>query len=209
MGTEGHTAAWIRILRIGFAVLGLIALINGPVANWDDPGYSMANFFSYFTIQSNVIAFVVLSVGGLWDPQGRNWRLFRGAATLYMIITGVVYAVLLADVDVSLSNPWINHILHRVIPLVMLADWLLVPVALGVSARLIGSWLLYPLAYCVYTLVRGRIVDWYPYPFIDPREKGYLHMGLGLIALAVVFAILAVAVAALGDWASRSRRSTV
>ncbi|MGW0248516.1 Pr6Pr family membrane protein [Nocardia goodfellowii] len=209
MGTEGQAASWIRLLRVGFALLGLIALVHGPVTNWDDPGYSLANFFSYFTIQSNVIAFVVLAVGGLWDPQGRSWRLFRGAATLYMIITGVVYAVLLADIDVSLSNPSVNHILHRVIPLVMLADWLLVPVVLGVSARLIGSWLLYPLAYGAYTLVRGWIVDWYPYPFIDPREKGYLHMGLGLIALAVVFAILAVAVAALGDWAARSRRNTV
>lgn len=28
-------------------------------------------------------------------------------------------------------------------------------------------------AWIVYTFVRGRLVDWYPYPFLDVRKIGY------------------------------------
>jgi hypothetical protein len=39
--------------------------------------------------------------------------------------------------------------------------------------------LVYPLAYCAYSLLRGPQVDWYPYPFLDPDEAG----GYGAVAL--------------------------
>jgi len=29
--------------------------------------------------------------------------------------------------------------------------------------------LVYPVAYGAYSLIRGPIVDWYPYPFLDPQ----------------------------------------
>lgn len=86
-------------------------------------GFSLVNYFSYFTIESNIAAAVVLIVGGLRDPQSRTWQTVRGAVTLYMVITGIVYAVLLSDVDVTLNDAWINAALHQVLPLVLLADW--------------------------------------------------------------------------------------
>ena len=46
-----------------------------------------------------------------------------------MLITMVVYAVLLADVDVMLTDKWINDVLHRIVPLVLLLDWLFVAMA--------------------------------------------------------------------------------
>ncbi|GAB4584843.1 Pr6Pr family membrane protein [Nocardia sp. IFM 10818] len=192
------TPWWIRVLRIAFGVLGVFTLAWGPLRNLDNPTYSIANYFSYFTIQSNILAAVALLVGGLLDPRDRRWQLFRGAATLYMIITGIIYAVLLADIDVQMQDQWTNTVLHRVIPIVMLADWLLVPAAIGLTARLIGSWLIYPILYGVYTLVRGPIVDWYPYPFIDPREQGYLDMSIGLVLMVLFFLVLALLVAGLG-----------
>jgi hypothetical protein len=47
-------------------------------------------------------------------------------------------------------------------------------------------------AWLAYTLVRGPIVDWYPYPFVDPREGvpallAYLGgMTVGFVALIVL-----------------------
>ena len=55
----------------------------------------------------------------------RGWPYFRGAVTLYMAITGIVYALLLSDVDVQLSSRWVNATLHEILPLVLLADWIL------------------------------------------------------------------------------------
>ncbi|WP_040797339.1 Pr6Pr family membrane protein [Nocardia higoensis] len=205
MDAGSGTARWIRGSRIVFALLGVMALAWIPLRNRGEGEFSGANYVSYFTIQSAVLGVLVLLIGGLGDPSGRRWQLVRGAATLYLMITGVVYAILLADVDVMLTDRWINDILHRILPLVLVADWIVAPVALGIAGRLIGGWLLYPAGYAVYTLARGRVVDWYPYPFLDPRTQGYVSLTMGLIMLAGVFALLAVAVVALGGLAAYRR----
>ncbi|MFX0580901.1 hypothetical protein [Nocardia nepalensis] len=38
------------------------------------------------------------------DPRTRRWQVIRDAAALYLLITGVVYAVLLAEVDAMLTD---------------------------------------------------------------------------------------------------------
>jgi hypothetical protein len=203
MGTNAGTSLWIRVLRVAFGVLGLVALVWIPIRGLGNPAFSEVNFLSYFTIQSNVLGIVVLLAGGLLDPAGRRWQLIRGAATLYLTITCVIYAVLLANIDVQLTDKWINDTLHRVIPIVMMADWILVPVALSVTAGLIGRWLIYPALYGAYSLIRGATVDWYPYPFLDPREQGYVSLVIGLVVMTGVFALLAVAVAVVGNLRTR------
>ncbi|WP_433565944.1 Pr6Pr family membrane protein [Nocardia sp. CA-151230] len=204
MAVRGGTPAWIRVLRIVFGIVGLVALVWIPLRNVGNPNYSYLNFFSYFTIQSNILGIIVLLVGGLRDPAGRRWQVFRGAATLYLTITLVIYAVLLADIDVQLTERWINDTLHRVIPIVLIADWLLVTAGLKPTVRLILGWLAYPLAYGSYTLLRGPFVDWYPYPFIDPRDQGYAQLSAGLVTMAVIFAILGVIAAALNGLVPRA-----
>ena len=43
----------------------------------------VVNFFSFFTIQSNVFAAAVLLAGALFTPAApRTWDLVRGAATM-------------------------------------------------------------------------------------------------------------------------------
>ncbi|MFI5498838.1 Pr6Pr family membrane protein [Nocardia asteroides] len=211
MDAAVRTAWWIRAYRLGFGVLGLVTLLWIPLRNIDSAAFSLTNYLSYFTIESNVLGVGVLLAGGLVAPQSHRWQVIRGAVTLYMLITMVVYAVLLANIDVMLTDKWINDIMHRYLPLVLVLDWALVamPRRLRVTPELIGQWLIFPLIYGIYTLIRGPIVDWYPYPFIDPRQQGYLSMTLGLVVLTLVFAVLAVAMASLGDLPAwwRARKS--
>ncbi|MGY0500458.1 Pr6Pr family membrane protein [Nocardia sp. FBN12] len=207
MSASVNTAWWIRAYRIGFGLLGMLALLWIPIRNIDSATFSLTNYLSYFTIESNVLSVIVLLVGGTLAPQSQRWQTFRGAVTLYMLITMVVYAILLADVDVMLTDKWINDVLHRIVPLVLLLDWLFVPMAkrLRATPELVGLWLIFPVAYGVYSLIRGPIVDWYPYPFIDPRSQGYVSLTIGLVVLLVVFVVLAVAMASLGDLPARWR----
>ncbi|MFE3292995.1 Pr6Pr family membrane protein [Rhodococcus sp. NPDC059234] len=200
-----HTHPAYRVLRLAVAVLGIVALAWIPLRNIDVASFSTANYFSYFTVLSNVLGVVALLVGGLVDPQSTRWQLFRGAATLYMVITGIIYAVLLANIDVTLNDKWINDTMHRYLPLVLLADWVLNPPRVRITDRQAVSWLWFPLVYGVYTLTRGPFVDWYPYPFIDPRTQGYLQMAIGLVVLLVAFVLMALAVNAAGRWARRWR----
>lgn len=195
----------MRALRFAFFVYAVVALVWIPMRNADNADFSAFNYFSYFTIESNVLAAIVLAVGAIRDPQSRAWQLFRGAVTLYMVITGIIYAILLANVDVMLTDGWINVALHRVLPLVLFLDWVIAPARVRISEARCLSWLAFPVAYGVYSLVRGPIVDWYPYPFIDPREQGYMQLALTAVVLLVAMVLMALAVNAVGRLAARWR----
>jgi hypothetical protein len=178
----------VRGLRLAAAGLGIAALATALVQGTG----SVANFFSFFTVESNVLAVVVLVGGAVLTGCPRGWPYFRGAVTLYLAITGIVYALLLSDVDVQLSAQWVNSALHQILPLFLLADWILFPPWPRASYRKALGWLAFPLAYVAYSLIRGPVVDWYPYPFLDPRPHGYLHVlwmsvliGLGMVVLAL------------------------
>lgn len=179
----------VRGLRLAVAALGTAALATALVQSTA----SVANFFSFFTVESNILAVVVLVGGAVLTSCPRGWAYFRGAVTLYLAITGIVYALLLSDVDVQLSARWMNSTLHEVLPLFLVVDWILFPPWPRASYRKALGWLAFPLAFVAYSLIRGPIVDWYPYPFLDPRQHGYLHVlwtsvliGLGMAVLALV-----------------------
>jgi hypothetical protein len=189
---------------MAFALLGVAALVWIPT-HTTGPGFTVANFFSYFTVLSNVLCAFVLGVGAVLDPSSERWDRFRGAVTTYMVITGIVYAVLLSNVDVQIQDPWTNNALHRILPLVILLDWVLVPPRSRVGARDALWWLSFPVVYGVYSLIRGPMVDWYPYPFLDPRSGGYVSLSIGLVVLLGGFVLIALAVSSLGELAGRRR----
>ncbi len=191
----------LRVLRIGFGVLTLVALaVNLENGVSEAPGFRVANFFSYFTVQSNVLAAVALigtAVAGVRSPR---WEVFRGLATFAMVVTGLIYNVLLADIPVGVTDPWINDVIHRVMPLVMLVDWVIDPPRGGIDRATALWWLAYPLLYAAYTLIRGPLADdFYPYPFIDAAKEGYGQVAVNCLALTVVLAVLALVVAWLGN----------
>ncbi|WP_256988426.1 MULTISPECIES: Pr6Pr family membrane protein [unclassified Rhodococcus (in: high G+C Gram-positive bacteria)] len=202
---QPRTPVPIRTLRVLFAALTASALISIVLDGLASTTFSLANYFSYFTVMSNVLTVLVLLVGGVVDPRAAHWQLVRGAVTLYMVITGIIYAVLLADIDVGVADPWTNNVVHRIMPVVLLIDWILTPPRRQISESRSLTWLLFPLLYGIYTLVRGPVVDWYPYPFLDPRVQGYLALAIGLLVLTVAFALMALAVGALGRIAGRWR----
>lgn len=200
----------VRGYRIGIAALDLAAIVYTLLRGAGSPTFSVANYFSYFTIQSNLLAIVVLAGCAIAGRRAPAWDHWRGAATLFMLITGVVYAVLLHGVSVGLTAGWVNNVLHRLVPLVMVLDWLLVPAGLRtdrssvISPRAALAWLAYPLCYFGYSLIRGPVVRFYPYPFLDPRHHGgYGRVVIYAVVLAAVMGVLALMVRALGELRAR------
>ena len=180
----------VRAVRVAAAGVGLAALIVALVQSTG----TVANFFSFFTVESNILAVVLLLGGGVADPRSPRWAYFRGAVTLYMVITGIVYALLLADVDVQLTNVWVNDVLHQILPLLLLVDWLFFPPWPRIRAATALGWLAFPLLYFAYSLIRGPIAHFYPYPFLDPRPHGYDYVIGHAVVLAIGMALLALAV---------------
>jgi hypothetical protein len=194
--TRAMGTVLVRVARLAFAGLAIAAVVAAIRVTG-----SLADFFSYFTIESNLLAIVVLVVGGTLDPQGRRWVYLRGAATLFMVITGIVYAVLLAHAEVGLTSPWINDTLHRVTPVVMLVDWIAFSPWTRGSYRAALGWLIVPVAYFAYSLLRGAAVHWYPYPFLNPGHPGgYGRVVIYAVVLAVFMGLLALAINAIARW---------
>lgn len=194
--TSHNKNALLAYARIGFGVLTLAAIaVQMEIAL--QRGSDLANFFSFFTIQSNLlVAFLLLIVGAgmLTSQKPRRWFAFlRGAATLYMVITGIVFALLLSGLEqrLQMTVPWVNMVLHQLIPVVVLLDWVLFPPAFRFRFRQVVWWLAFPLAYLVYTLIRGPIVNWYPYPFLDVSQTGWLSVIVTCLFIAVGAAGLA------------------
>ncbi|MEZ2370141.1 Pr6Pr family membrane protein [Arthrobacter sp. RCC_34] len=198
----------LALFRAFFAVLGLAAVVAQLVnLLLRTPPGKVSNFLSYFTIQSNIIVVIVLAIAAVaaWRGRGTRWLDYlRGAATVYISITGVVYSLLLSDIDVNTPLPWVNVVLHYTIPTITVIDWLVDLPSPRIGLRTALIWLAYPALYLVYSLVRGPLVDWYPYPFLDPRISGYGQVAVMSVVIAVA-AFVFVAAAALSTRLAGSR----
>jgi hypothetical protein len=159
-----RTQLVVRLLRAAVALLAATALTVNLIHASDGPSFRLIDYFSYFTNISNIFAVVVLAVGALRNPASRRWEFVRGAATFCTTVTGVIFALFMSDVSVGVTDPWINNVIHRVVPIFMLLDWWLTARA-PVDPRQALRWLAIPIVYLAYTLIRGPLAgDWYPYP---------------------------------------------
>lgn len=186
------SASSLRIVRLGFGLLGLLAVSYQFYASTSRPGFNPVNYFSYFTILSNLFLALVLLITASSNKMFQRATSVRGAAALYMTITGIVYFVLLRGLEESLQTPipWVNTVLHYVMPLVGLLDWLLVRSTVRLSRNQLVSWLLFPLLYLIYSLVRGHLTGFYPYPFLNVSKQGPLIVTV--ICLIIMFAFITV-----------------
>lgn len=143
-------------------------------------------FASYLTIWSNVL--VAWSAATLaLDParDGRVWRALRLNAVVICFGGGVVHFFLLRPLlDLDGGALLADKLLHLVVPLLAAIGW----VFFGPRDRIsgLGAFLVVPLGWLAYTLVRGAVVDWYPYPFIDVLEHGYAVVLLNCVGVAAL-----------------------
>ncbi len=178
------------VFRLVFAALALAAVGTQFVLGLQRNDFIVANFFSFFTIESNLVAAVVFLITGFAALQladTERFALLRGAATLYMTTTGIIYFLLLRGLEASLQTPvpWVNTVLHYVMPAAVLVDWLVAPPQRRVTFGQALVWLVFPVAYVVYSLLRGLFVGWYPYPFLDAGEQSYGQIALTSLVLFV------------------------
>ncbi len=181
--------------RMAAGLLGFSAIVTEIATLVARGTFAPVNFFSYFTIESNSIVVVVLLAGAAMAAQGKRYAAFeylRGAATLYILVVGIGFAVLLSGLKGTepTAVPWDNIVLHYLTPAAMLVDWLVAPPRRLAFRRTVW-WLAFPLAYLAYTLTRGAVAGWYPYPFLNPMRNGYGALVLPIAGLMVLSLLLA------------------
>lgn len=219
----------MRLVFIALRVLGALAVaaavvgqLQTSLAYWrasglDDVSTQLVNFFSFFTIESNLLGLVLCVVGGVVLLRGGMgtepvwFTVFRVCVTAYMATTGVVYNTLLRGIELPQGSTlgWSNEILHVWMPLLVVVDWLFAPGRNRLEWRRIGAIVVFPIVWAVYTLVRGPLVTdallgtafWYPYPFLNPNlaPTGYASVAFYVMLIAVLIGL----VGAAAIWVSR------
>lgn len=211
------TKTW-SILRLVMAALILAAVlaefrnaISTDPAEGSSTATILVNFFSYFTIESNLFALAALVAGAVWaltrKTREPEWiAVLFAAATTFMAITGIVYNLLLRGLALA-TTPWANEVLHLIGPVFLVVDLLFAPPRRRLPWRAVAAVISFPIVWVVYTLIRGEYVVspltgdgwWYPYPFLNPHlQDGYLVVSFYVVGIAAAFTLVAWGVVAIG-----------
>lgn len=198
----------IRAFRIIAAATIVAALVVQFVLFQTDPAKESAlaatvRYFGYFTILSNMIGALAL-VTAAAAPKSGLFALaatpaMRTAAALYLAIVGVVYHVLLAPRwDPQGWQLATDIVFHTIAPLALAAEWLLATAKQEIRLRVVPYFLIVPLAYGAFTLLRGAVTGFYPYFFLNAAEIGYPATLTNLAGLFAVFAACGAAMIIVG-----------
>ncbi|MBF4571089.1 Pr6Pr family membrane protein [Herbiconiux sp. VKM Ac-1786] len=178
----------IRVVAAGVIIAAIVGQLVYSLDVVPDVTHFLVNFFSYFTILSNALAAIALLVGAYFsftvrrDPPWFNLSL--AAIVTYMATTGVVYNLLLRSITLEQGRTlaWSNEVLHLIAPIYIVLVWILSPGKSPLRWSALWAIVAFPIAWAVYTMIRGPLVGWYPYPFLDPSQPG----GYGAVAVYVL-----------------------
>ena len=152
----------------------------------------LTRFFSFFTILSNLLVAVCVTAllvkpAGFFRTPG-----VQSAVTLYILIVGLVYNVVLRHLwSPEGMQAVVDELLHTLIPLLMLFYWWRWTDTHSLRYSQVPRWLIYPACYTVFILCRGHYATWYPYPFMNVTTLGYMQVMIN--SFFVMLAFLAVA----------------
>lgn len=180
-----------------------IMLRNAPAIGFS-PVATLVNFFSYFTILSNIFVALTLSVKKESVFSGNN---IRSAIAVYIFIVGLVYNLVLRNVWSPRSWQLLaDNLLHVAVPVVYTIFWLLfVPKGILKWKDLI-PWLIFPCFYLAYSMVRGALTGWYPYPFLNAELLGYSKVAVNSSFVFLAFILTSLAMIAVNRLGHRTSR---
>ncbi len=204
-GTVRAARIWNALIVVdviaALAIQLWLIFTGGPDPNTGDTvasvgiGTRLVQTVSFFTIQSNLLVLIVAATLVI-DPQrdGRLWRVIRLDALLGITVTGLVFDLILIHYVHPTGWQLAATIgFHYIAPWATLLGWLLFGPRPRIDRTTIAWSLIWPVAWIVYTFVRGALVDWYPYPFLDVDEIGLaVALRNTLFVLAVAAVLLAV-----------------
>jgi hypothetical protein len=168
----------------------------------------LLSFFSYFTVLTNTLVATVLTCE--WtsrESAARRWFLqpwVSSGIAVSIAVVGLAYSLLLRH----LWHPegWqllADELMHDVMPLLFLAYWGFCVPKGTLRVRHIGRWVIYPLVYFAYSLLRGHELAVYPYPFIDVDKLGYPQVFVNAAGLLAGFVLIALGLIGLDRWLGR------
>ncbi len=189
-----------KAFRMAAGILGWIALalqyvlvLTGTLGA--DSFTRSINFFSYFTILTNILAAMALTLPWL-APQSALGKFFsrptvRTAIAAYIIIVmTIVYFILRHLTNLQGWDFMADLLLHYVMPVLFVIDWLFLVPKQTLKMKDSLRWLAFPIIYLIWTFIHGAYSGFYPYPFLNGAELGNARVLLNEAGLLVIFLVL-------------------
>ncbi|MBD8192236.1 Pr6Pr family membrane protein [Pseudomonas fluorescens] len=162
----------------------------------------LINFFSFFTVLTNTLAVVVLSYALVQRDSAAKRFFLRPAISsgiaVSILVVGLAYSLLLRHLWQPEGFQFIaDELLHDVMPVLFFIYWWRCVPKGTLRFKHIGAWVLYPLVYFAYALLRGDLLGQYQYPFIDVGTLGYPQVFVNAGGILAGFVAIALAVVGL------------
>ncbi|MHA4966049.1 Pr6Pr family membrane protein [Pseudomonas extremorientalis] len=162
----------------------------------------LVNFFSFFTVLTNTLAVVVLSYALVRrDSPAKRFFLAPGISSgiaVSILVVGLAYNLLLRHLWQPEGFQFIaDELLHDVMPVLFFIYWWQCVPKGNLHLRHIAGWVIYPLVYFAYVLLRGDLLGQYQYPFIDVGTLGYPQVFVNAGGILAGFVAIAGAVVGL------------
>lgn len=182
--------AWFALL------LQLYLSIRQSVAMGRDVAHGVSMYFAFFTILTNLLAAIVLTVP-LAAPQSRLARFCAHHGTIAGVaanvaLVGIAYNLLLRGLWHPQGLQLVDDVLlHDALPIAFIGySWLSAGVAVA-SFTVRAVWGVWPIAYFIYAMLRGALSGFYPYPFINVAHLGYGRVLVNAIGILIGYFVIA------------------
>ena len=147
-------------------------------------------FLSYFTIETNTVIAFVLTVF-CTQPQAERFltgTTVKSSLVVYVIVVGAVYELLLRHLWHPQGMQLVaDTLLHDAIPLLYCLYWLVFLPKGRLRWSFPTTWLVYPIGFFIYSMIRGVAFGIYPYPFINAAQLGFARVCVNAMMLLAVF----------------------
>lgn len=191
----------------GVLIGALVAANNSPAAGspFQTSAARAFNTLTYFTIDSNLLVLVAcLLLAIRLDRESTAFHVLRLTSLVAITVTGVVFHAVLAQLlDLKSWSIVQSELSHTVTPVMAVAGWLIWGPRKAVPAKVVWLSLTFPVVWAAFTLIRGAMIDWYPYPFIDVTKLGYGRVAVNCVWVALLMLGCAGAIKA---WEARQLR---
>ena len=190
MSAAGAFLAWAAV------ILQFILMLENRAFSVPE---TIVRFFSYYTIITNLLVACCFTALVCKRVEAKP-RFFAkpqvlAATAVYITIVGAVY-------NIILRNLWapeglqrvVDELLHSVNPLYYLVFWIVFIPKAGLTWKHVFPWLIYPMVYFLFILVRGVVFDFYPYPFINVTELGWGKVLLNSAGITAAFVLMSLVI---------------
>lgn len=183
------------LLSMVVAAAVIIAL-GAKIIDLVDRGlFDAGRFFSYFAPAFALLSILILSITALLGTKGRRDSArvagVRAALTLGGITILCTHTSLLSAAPTNTepfvgTQTWPDAIIEIVLPLYLIAEWILNPLRARVSrwAPFVGLALIH--AWVIFSHLRGQLTGWYVNPALDPQTA---ENPMAVIAYLVVISV--------------------